>query len=100
MKTTLKARIHFHFRVMDSRSSMEKKIYTQTPRPRATHWMIMRRSPVAESMYRVALNTSAIPYNVAVLHRPSSTRSACWMKSARVSFSRFSIVCSLTRWLV
>ena len=26
MKPTLKAKIHFHFRVMDSRSSMEKKI--------------------------------------------------------------------------
>ncbi len=57
--------------------------------------MIIRRSPVSGSMYRVALNTSAIPYSVAALQRASSTRSACWIKSMRVAFSRFSMIRSL-----
>ena len=95
MKTTLKASIHFHFRVMDSRSSMEKKIYTHTPSSSAADWMIIRRIRVSGSMYRVALKTRAMPYSVAALQRPRSIRSACWMKSMRVAFNRFSMIRSI-----
>ena len=88
MKKILKASTHFHRFISTSRSTMEKVMYVQTPSSMAANWTI---TSLLLSKYRVALKISTMPYSVAVQQRASSTRSACWKKSARLAFSRFSM---------
>ena len=88
MNKILKANTHFHRFISTSRSTMEKAMYMQMPSSMATNWTT---TSLLLPKYRVALKISTMPYSVATQQSPSSTRSACWKKSARFAFSRFSM---------
>ena len=66
------------------------------PSTMAAPWTPTYRTMPPMFRYRVALAISAMPYRVAAQQSPSSTRSACWMKSARMAFSRFHMGVSIS----
>ena len=88
INSTLNARIQRQRLSSTSRSTIEKKIYMQIPSSMATPCTI---TYLLLSRYRVALKISTMPKSVDIQQRDSSTRSACWKKSAKMALSRLTM---------